>query len=127
MSLRALPILASATAPVVLAIAPSVYATVLPVTGAAGQTQITIPGPNAGTYWTPVPVPITATALAADPRLANYNTWDIRVSISPGDHWGGADMRAQLYGTLKFYIPSSNDSNSVPSSSTRTAQPNLTF
>jgi hypothetical protein len=50
------------------------------------------------------PVPISAAALASDPTLANYKSYDLQVSISPGDHWAGAS----IIGTLangNFYTP----------------------
>jgi hypothetical protein len=84
------------------------FATIAPVGGAG---SVTIAGPNAGTYFTLVPVTVAATAITDDPTLANFETWDLKVSVSSGDHWAGADMRAQLYGTTKFYIPPANDSN----------------
>jgi hypothetical protein len=82
-------------------------------------TAFTIAGPHAGTYLTPTPVPTDPTAVADDPALANSQSWDIQVNISSGDHWAAADMRAQLYGNVKFYIPPGADSNIVAAASQR--------
>jgi hypothetical protein len=64
-----------------------------------------------------VPVPISAGALADDPNLANYQTYDLQVGLPAGDKWVGADIRAVLT-SGKFYIPPANDSNII--------QPSLT-
>jgi hypothetical protein len=82
---------------------------------------VTISGPNAGTYLTPTLVPTDPAAVADDPALANSQTFDIQVSISAGDHWAAADMRAQLYGNVHFYIPPTLDSNIVAASTQRNA------
>jgi len=51
-----------------------------------------------------VNVPIEAAAIAADPALANYKTYDLRVTISAGDHWSSADMQSAP-GTLGSSTP----------------------
>jgi hypothetical protein len=43
-----------------------------------------------------VPVPISPAAIAADPTLANYQTWDLRVNIPQGQHWGFSGFEANL-------------------------------
>jgi hypothetical protein len=59
-----------------------------------------------------VPVPISAQALADDPNLANYRSWDLQVGLPAGDKWVAADIRALLT-SGKFYIPPANDSNVI--------------
>jgi hypothetical protein len=48
------------------------------------------------------PVPISPAAVAADPVLAGFQTWDLRVVIPSGSNWEGAGIRAQL-STGTFY------------------------
>jgi hypothetical protein len=47
-------------------------------------------------------------ALADDPNLANYDIYDLTVSLSDGDHIYYSQFHAQLT-SGKFYIPPSND------------------
>src|SRR6478609_1276123 len=73
--------------------------------GSAAQASLSFPAadfPFIGTGL--VKVPITTGALADDPNLANYNVYDLVVSISPDDHWASGDIRFQLDGGA-FYIP----------------------
>jgi hypothetical protein len=42
------------------------------------------------------PVPISPLAIAADPTLANYQTWDLRVNVPAGENWGYTGTRATL-------------------------------
>jgi hypothetical protein len=59
-----------------------------------------------------VNVPISAAALAADPTLAGYSTYDLQVSIDAGDHWAGASSRMDLHGTGgAFYTPAAFDAD----------------
>jgi hypothetical protein len=53
-----------------------------------------------------VQVPISAAAVAADPSLANYNCWDVRVALSgtPVDHFTVADFESIL-SSGSFYSP----------------------
>ncbi len=41
-------------------------------------------------------IPISPAAIAADPTLANYQTWNLRVSVPPGENWGYTGTRATL-------------------------------
>src|SRR5437016_1725494 len=111
---RARSILAPAAA---LACCGSAAATVIPYSSGS---SLTIPGPNAGTYQTLTPVALDTGALADDPSLGHFRVWDLQVSISAGDHWGAADVRAQLLGGATYYIPPANDSNTAPGTTLRT-------
>jgi hypothetical protein len=42
------------------------------------------------------PVAISPAAIAADPTLANYQTWDLRVDVPAGQNWGYTGTRATL-------------------------------
>jgi hypothetical protein len=55
-----------------------------------------------------VAVPISAAAIAADPNLANFRTYDLQVTQSGSDHWAGTDLRVGLE-SGKFYVPPTND------------------
>jgi hypothetical protein len=55
-------------------------------------------------------VPISVNALAADPTLANYTSYDLMVSISPGDHWAAASIIGTLP-TGNFYVPATFDAD----------------
>src|SRR5206468_1989950 len=52
-----------------------------------------------------VEVPISAAALAADPALADYRCFDLRLTITPGDKWAGCDMRANLTSGDFYNVP----------------------
>ena len=56
---------------------------------------------------TVVPVPISAAALSADPTLANYNTFDIQVTLAKGERWESCDMDAQLTSGTFYNVPTS--------------------
>lgn len=43
-----------------------------------------------------VEVPISAAAIASDPNLANYRSFDLRINITPNDHFSVAGMEANL-------------------------------
>src|SRR5436190_1796888 len=43
-----------------------------------------------------VPVPISSAAIAADPNLANYKTYDVKVTVDPGEKWISMDLKATL-------------------------------
>ncbi len=43
-----------------------------------------------------VPVPISPAAIAADPTLVDYQTWDLRAVIPQGQHWGFSGFEANL-------------------------------
>jgi hypothetical protein len=66
-----------------------------------------------------VPVPISAEALADDPNLANYQSWDVQVGLPAGDRWAATDIRAVLT-VGKFYIPPAHDSNIIQPSQMNT-------
>jgi len=64
-------------------------------------------------------VPYTTGALADDPNLANYNSYDLQVNVAPTvggaqDFWAGGDMRFQLTAG-HFYFPPDPDSSGVDS------------
>jgi hypothetical protein len=74
-------------------------------------------------------VPISATAMDAasggDPTLANYDSYDLKVSISAGDHWAAASLLGSLsVGT--FYVPAKSDADTGLSSLVE-FRPNLEF
>jgi len=76
------------------------------VTGSAAYGSISVVGLT--------PVTISAAALAADPNLANYLTWDLKVSISAGDHWASADAQANAVATSKFYAADNTNGSFSP-------------
>jgi len=47
-------------------------------------------------------VPISQAALSADPNLANFKTFDLQVTLDPGEKWFATDMDAKLT-TGSFY------------------------
>jgi hypothetical protein len=51
-----------------------------------------------------VRVPISPAAIAADPALANSQTWDLRVNIDPGRTWSATGFTVRLSGG-SFYNP----------------------
>jgi hypothetical protein len=57
-------------------------------------------------------VPISSAAKTADSQLSNYRTFDLKVSVSSGDAWVGANMLATL-SSGQFYVPASNNSNTA--------------
>src|SRR5256885_1220360 len=56
---------------------------------------------------------------------STYRTFDLRVSVSSGDDWAGANLNAKLT-SGNFYVPASNNSNS-PQQSFWSVAPNLQF
>jgi len=50
-----------------------------------------------------VPVAISAGAKADDAALNNYSSFDLQVTLDTGDHFAGADIRAQANGSAKWY------------------------
>lgn len=51
------------------------------------------------------PVPIAAAAIAADPALADMQTWDLRVHVPQGENWGTTGFLAQLSGGSFYNSP----------------------
>jgi hypothetical protein len=71
-----------------------------------------------------VPVTISAGALSADPSLSNYETFDLKVTLTGTNDWASGD----LFVTLKsgnFYIPSGH--STTVQQSAWAADPNLQF
>jgi hypothetical protein len=102
------------------------YAAVVPFSSGGNATMTASQnGVAAGTYQIATVVPTDTGALAADPSLSQYTVFDLQVQIDSGDHWAGADLRAQLLGGAKFYIPPANDSNTAATAATRNANPYL--
>jgi hypothetical protein len=54
-----------------------------------------------------VSVPISEAAINADPTLANYRSYDLRVTQS-SDHWCSGDLEVTL-NSGHFYVPPSGD------------------
>jgi hypothetical protein len=79
-------------------LAAAVGATLL--AGSAAQASIAFVGLT--------PVPIDSTGTSADPALANYTSYDLTVSISPGDHWAATSLLGSLT-TGTFYVPAKGD------------------
>jgi hypothetical protein len=103
--------------------------------GTAAQASVTVLAPS-GSILVPVSAPsgtpfsqtgspgISAAALAADPSLSGYCTYDIQVvvsSVGGTDRFSSMDLRAQLGSGGMYYIPPSNDSNFVQAVATRNA------
>src|SRR6478672_1089700 len=61
-----------------------------------------------------VPVTISAAALAADPNLANYKTFDLQVTLDPGERWIATDMDAQLTSGTFYNVSNANGGDTVP-------------
>jgi hypothetical protein len=73
------------------------------------------------------PVAIDPTASAADPTLAGYKSYDLTVSISPGDHWAAASLLGTLNGGT-FYVPAKSDKDTgMADPDTLDLRPNLAF
>jgi len=67
----------------------------------------------------------TDPAAGGDPGLANYQSFDLLVSISAGDHWAGASIIGTLnHGT--FYVPPKNDAD-TGISAVADFRPNLNY
>jgi uncharacterized membrane protein len=61
-----------------------------------------------------VPVTISSAGLAADPNLANYKTYDLQVTLDPGERWIATDMDARLTSGTFYNVSSSNGGDTVP-------------
>ena len=62
-----------------------------------------------------VPVTIPATAVSGSGgQLSNYETYDLKVSISAGDFWAGADIRAQALNGAKFFAADNSGGDYTP-------------
>jgi hypothetical protein len=89
---------------------------VVPVTTSNDGAFISgIPGLANGSYPYVLEVGLDTGARQDDPSLWNYVGFDLQVSIDSGDHWAGADLRAVLFGSAKYYVPPANDSNTAAS------------
>jgi hypothetical protein len=72
-----------------------------------------------------VQVPISPAAIAADPALANFQTWDLRVVVNPGEPlWGFSGMDAILT-QGSYYSPVGG--STVPQPQLWGVAPNLRF
>jgi len=99
--------------------------------GSAAQASVTPAGnlvpiapPYAGNNGTGVTGTNLTGALADDPSLAGFCTYDIQVIVSSAtgqDRWASADLRGILGGTSMFYIPPSQDSNGLQIPAVRNA------
>lgn len=72
-----------------------------------------------------VPVTISNAAKAADPSLANYSSYDVKVTQTETNDFASCDLKVTLL-TGSFYIPSQGNSNSIQSGFWGTL-PNLEF
>jgi hypothetical protein len=62
-----------------------------------------------------VPVAIPAAAVSGSGgQLTNYQTFDLKVSISAGDFWAGADIRAQAKGTAQWFAADNSGGDYTP-------------
>ncbi len=50
-------------------------------------------------------VPISQAAIQADPTLANYQTYDLQVTLAPGERWLSAEMDAELTSGSFYNVP----------------------
>jgi len=76
------------------------------ITGSAAFGSVTVVGL--------VEVPITAAAKTDDPALANYRSFDLKVSISAGDHWASSDVQANAVASSKFYAADNTNGGYTP-------------
>src|SRR5688500_19501553 len=60
-----------------------------------------------------VQIPISPAAIASDPALAGYQSWDVRVNVSGASEWGFSGMTAQRTRGL-FYNPALGADFPVP-------------
>jgi hypothetical protein len=70
------------------------------------------------------PVSISPAALAADPALASFKTWDLRVHVGPGERWSATGFEATLTRGALYNPPGSSN---FPQASLWTALPNLRY
>jgi hypothetical protein len=61
-----------------------------------------------------VQVPITQAAITADPTLANYKTYDLQVTLDPGERWIATDMDAELTSGTFYNVPDAQGGSTVP-------------
>jgi hypothetical protein len=71
-----------------------------------------------------VPVTISAGALSADPSLSNFQTFDLKVTISGTNDWASGDLDIKL-SAGHLYVPSGH--NTTAQQSAWAGQPNLEF
>ena len=55
-----------------------------------------------------VPVVMPASALKADPTLANYNILDLQVTLDPGERWAATDLDAELTSGNFYNVSAAN-------------------
>lgn len=60
-----------------------------------------------------VQVPISPAAIAADPVLANHQTWDLRVNVDPGHTWSATGFTVRL-SNGRFYNPAIGSQGPLP-------------
>jgi hypothetical protein len=58
-----------------------------------------------------VSVPISAAALAADPNLANYKSYDLKVTLTGDERWTVTDMKATLTKGSFYNVPTNKNGN----------------
>ena len=54
-----------------------------------------------------VPVTLSSAALAADPNLANFKTFDLKVTLTGDERWVSADLHASLTKGTFYNVPTS--------------------
>lgn len=72
-----------------------------------------------------VAVPISSAALAADPNLSNYATYDLQVTVTGDADWATGDLKAVLT-TGNFYSPPTSNGNQAQSG-LWASKPNVEF
>jgi hypothetical protein len=83
--------------------------TILAITVAL--TLAAVAGPSRASIITTIaPGTISASAKTADPTLANYSTFDVKVTVGAGDDWTAQDLRVVLT-QGSFYVPPALNSN----------------
>jgi Tfp pilus assembly protein FimT len=61
-----------------------------------------------------VNVPISQAAIAADPTLASCKTYDLQVTLDPGERWIATDMDAELSSGGFYNVSDANGGGTVP-------------
>jgi hypothetical protein len=61
-----------------------------------------------------VPVTISQAAISADPTLANCKTYDLQVTLDPGERWIATDMDAELTSGGFYNVSDANGGSTVP-------------
>ena len=74
-----------------------------------------------------VNVPISADAIAADPVLANCKTYDLQVTLDPGEHWIATDMDAELTSGGFYNAGASIGGSTAPTKILWSQHPQLQF